>query len=90
MTMTSQPLKFNCDLRIVNTIYFSLIKQKAHRNYKQILEGVLWSYVVVETEIHGEKNRLRAATNLPHTDTGIRSRGHRHSIPDRLSKMCVI
>ena len=43
----------------------------------------MMSYVLEEDGVPGENHRLRATTILPHTDTGIRFRGHRYLIPVR-------
>ena len=61
----------------LNTIYFTLIKQKAHRTYKHILEGayvfVLWSGVVEETRVPEENHQPFVGQPLPCW--------HRESIP---------
>ena len=60
-------------LKSLNTIYLTLITQKAQRTYKCILEGadvgVLWSYVVEETGEPGENHRPWTGDHYPATLT---------------------
>ena len=86
------------------TVYLTLIIQKAQRTYKRVLEGadvsVLWSYVVEETGEPGKTTDLgRATITLPHADTGIRSRvaavasecvNHCAIMADRITATCTV
>ena len=55
----------------LNTIYLTLITQKAQRTYKRVLEGtdvgVLWSYMVEETGEPGENHRPWTGDHYPAT-----------------------
>ena len=55
----------------LNTIYFTSITEKAHITYRRILEGagvgIMWSYVMVETEVPGGNHRPSTGDHYPAT-----------------------